>query len=80
MISTSTVVGLLPIMLLTGTGFDVMRRIAAPIVGGMLTTTVLCLLVLPVIYTFVLQHKEKRLEHVGLRVNLNSADGVSYKG
>jgi hypothetical protein len=49
-------------------------------VGGMLTTTVLCLLVLPVIYTFVLQQKEKRLEHAGLPVNLNSADGVPYKG
>jgi hypothetical protein len=49
-------------------------------VGGMLTTTVLCLLVLPVIYTFVLQQKEKRLEHAGLSDNLNSADGVPYKG
>jgi Cu(I)/Ag(I) efflux system membrane protein CusA/SilA len=57
MTATSTMVGLLPIMLLTGTGSDVMRRIAAPMVGGMLTTTVLCLLVLPVIYTFVLQWK-----------------------
>ncbi len=67
-------------MLLTGTGSDVMRRIAAPMVGGMLTTTVLWLLVLPVIYTFVLQQKEKRLEHAELPANLNSTDGVSYKG
>ena len=77
MTATSTVVGLLPIMLLTGTGSDVMRRIAAPMVGGMLTTTVLCLLVLPVIYTFVLQHKEKRLESAGLPVELNSSQGAS---
>ena len=77
MTATSTVVGLLPIMLLTGTGSDVMRRIAAPMVGGMLTTTVLCLLVLPVIYTFVLQHKEKRLESTGLPVELNSSQGAS---
>jgi len=60
MTATSTVVGLLPIMLRTGTGSDVMQRIAAPMVGGMLTTTLLCLLILPVIYTFVLQHNEKR--------------------
>jgi Cu(I)/Ag(I) efflux system membrane protein CusA/SilA len=60
MTATSTMVGLLPIMLLTGTGSDVMRRIAAPMVGGMLTTTVLCLLVLPVIYTYVLQWKAAR--------------------
>jgi len=59
MTATSTMVGLLPIMLLTGTGSDVMRRIAAPMVGGMLTTTMLCLLILPVIYTFVLQWQEK---------------------
>ncbi|MEE8345561.1 MAG: hypothetical protein V3R35_09495 [Woeseiaceae bacterium] len=64
-------------MLLTGTGFDVMRRIAAPMVGGMLTTTVLCLLVLPIIYTFVLQHKEKRFESAGLPVELNSSQGAS---
>jgi Cu(I)/Ag(I) efflux system membrane protein CusA/SilA len=62
MTATSTIVGLLPIMLGSGTGSDVMQRIAAPMVGGMLTTTVLCLLVLPVIYGFVLHWREIRLE------------------
>jgi Cu(I)/Ag(I) efflux system membrane protein CusA/SilA len=47
-------------MLGTGTGSDVMQRIAAPMVGGMLTTTLLCLLVLPVIYGFALHWKESR--------------------
>jgi Cu(I)/Ag(I) efflux system membrane protein CusA/SilA len=60
MTASSTIVGLLPIMLGGGTGSDVMRRIAAPMVGGMLTTTFLCLLVLPVIYTFILQMKAAR--------------------
>jgi Cu(I)/Ag(I) efflux system membrane protein CusA/SilA len=60
MTATSTIVGLLPIMMSTGTGSDVMRRIAAPMVGGMFTTTILCLLILPVIYTYVLQWKEVR--------------------
>jgi Cu(I)/Ag(I) efflux system membrane protein CusA/SilA len=60
MTATSTIVGLLPIMFSTGTGSDVMPRIAAPMVGGMLTTTLLCLLILPVIYTYVLQYKENR--------------------
>ena len=59
MTATSTIVGLLPIMLSSGTGSDVMQRIAAPMVGGMVTTTLLCLLVLPVIYTFVLQWRER---------------------
>ncbi len=61
MTATSTIVGLLPIMLSSGTGSDVMQRIAAPMVGGMLTTTCLCLLVLPVIYALILHWKESRL-------------------
>jgi len=60
MTATSTIVGLLPIMLGSGTGSDVMQRIAAPMVGGMLTTTLLCLLVLPVIYALVLNWREQR--------------------
>jgi Cu(I)/Ag(I) efflux system membrane protein CusA/SilA len=60
MTATSTIAGLLPIMLLTGSGADVMQRIAAPMIGGMLTTTFLSLLVLPVIYSLALQIAEKR--------------------
>ena len=44
------VLGLLPIMLGAGTGSGVMRRIAAPMVGGMISVTVLSLLVIPVVY------------------------------
>jgi Cu(I)/Ag(I) efflux system membrane protein CusA/SilA len=47
---TTTIVGLLPIMWGTGTGSEVMRRIAAPMVGGLVTSTVLTLLIIPVIY------------------------------
>jgi Cu(I)/Ag(I) efflux system membrane protein CusA/SilA len=42
--------GLLPIMWATGTGADVMKRIAAPMIGGMVSSTVLTLLVIPVLY------------------------------
>ena len=45
--------GLLPIMWSTGTGSEVMRRIAAPMVGGMLSSTVLTLAVIPVLYALV---------------------------
>ena len=45
--------GLLPIMWSTGTGSEVMRRIAAPMVGGMVSSTVLTLVVIPVIYALV---------------------------
>lgn len=47
--------GLLPIMWGTGTGSEVMRRIAAPMVGGMVSSTILTLIVIPVIYMLVKQ-------------------------
>ena len=47
------IAGLLPIMWGTGTGSEVMRRIAAPMVGGMLSATVLTLVVIPAIYALV---------------------------
>lgn len=60
MTAVSTMAGLLPIMLSSGTGSDVTHRIAAPMLGGMLTVMLLNLLVLPVIYSFVLQYQEKQ--------------------
>jgi Cu(I)/Ag(I) efflux system membrane protein CusA/SilA len=47
---TAIMAGLLPIMWSHGTGADVMKRIAAPMVGGMVTSTILTLIVIPVIY------------------------------
>jgi len=56
--------GLLPIMWSTGTGSEVMRRIAAPMVGGMVSSTILTLVVIPVIYALV-----KRRELLGPRAS-----------
>jgi Cu(I)/Ag(I) efflux system membrane protein CusA/SilA len=42
--------GLLPILWIHGTGASVMKRIAAPMVGGMVTATLLTLIVIPVLY------------------------------
>jgi len=50
MTATATIVGLLPIMVGSGTGSEVMRRIAAPMVGGMVSAMLLTLLILPAIY------------------------------
>jgi len=58
MTSTATIAGLLPIMWGTGTGSELIQRIAAPVVGGMVTVTILSLIVLPIIYSAVLQLKE----------------------
>jgi Cu(I)/Ag(I) efflux system membrane protein CusA/SilA len=44
--------GLLPIMWSYGTGADVMKRIAAPMIGGMVSSTVLTLVLIPIIYEF----------------------------
>ncbi len=57
----STMVGLLPIMWGHGTGSEVMRRIAAPMVGGMVTSTILTLVVIPVIYELWKGREVKRL-------------------
>jgi Cu(I)/Ag(I) efflux system membrane protein CusA/SilA len=47
---TAIMAGLIPIMWGHGAGSDVMRRIAAPMIGGMVSSTVLTLVVIPVIY------------------------------
>ncbi|WP_426417776.1 efflux RND transporter permease subunit [Aestuariirhabdus sp. LZHN29] len=60
MTAVTVIAGLLPIMWSQGSGSGVMQRIAAPMVGGMISVTVLCLVVLPVIYALVLQFKERR--------------------
>ncbi len=46
----TTLIGLVPIMWATGTGTDVMKRIAAPVIGGILTSFILELVVYPPIY------------------------------
>ena len=48
---TAIMAGLVPILWSQGTGADVMKRIAAPMVGGMITSTVLTLVVIPAIYS-----------------------------
>ncbi len=51
MMTVSVIIaGLLPIMMGSGTGSEVMRRIAAPMVGGMVSATVLTLLVIPAMF------------------------------
>ena len=51
--------GLLPIMWTTGTGADVMKRIAAPMIGGMVSSTILTLIVIPVLY-FIWKRRNMR--------------------
>ena len=64
MTAVSTIAGLIPIALSSGTGSDVTQRIAAPMLGGMVTVMILNLLVLPVIYSVVLQWRERTRHEV----------------
>ncbi|HMW16712.1 MAG TPA: CusA/CzcA family heavy metal efflux RND transporter [Accumulibacter sp.] len=54
------IAGLLPILWGSGTGSEVMSRIAAPMVGGMISSTVLTLAVIPAIYAWVNQWRIER--------------------
>jgi Cu(I)/Ag(I) efflux system membrane protein CusA/SilA len=54
----TTFLGLIPIMLATGTGSDVWKRIAAPMVGGILTSFILELVVYPAVYEIWKWHFE----------------------
>ena len=58
---TAIMAGLLPILWGTGTGAEVMSRIAAPMVGGMISSTVLTLAVIPAIYGLVKGWELKRV-------------------
>lgn len=59
MTAAAIIVGLLPIMYGTGTGSEVMSRIAAPMVGGMVSALILTLLVVPVVYFLWRKHAIK---------------------
>ena len=61
---TAIIAGLLPILFNTGTGSEVMQRIAVPLVGGMLTSAVLTLVVIPAIYVLVKRRHIRGLSHV----------------
>jgi Cu(I)/Ag(I) efflux system membrane protein CusA/SilA len=60
-------VGLIPIMWATGTGSDVWKRIAAPMVGGIFTSFVLELVVYPAIYELWKWHFEMKRAHADPR-------------
>ena len=51
------IAGLLPLFWGTGAGSEVMQRIAAPMIGGMLTAPLLSMLVIPVVYEFLLRRR-----------------------
>jgi Cu(I)/Ag(I) efflux system membrane protein CusA/SilA len=58
-------VGLVPLLWATGSGSDVMKRIAAPMVGGLLSSAFLTLEMIPVVYTYWRYAQLKRAQRTG---------------
>ncbi len=56
---STTLIALLPIMFGHGTGSEVMQRIAAPMIGGLISSTILTLIIVPVLYLMVNRHRVK---------------------
>src|SRR6266536_3272832 len=71
---STMMLGLVPLLWSEGTGADVMKRIAAPMVGGLLTSAFLTLEIIPVVYTYwrLWQLRHNRLPIVGRVVPLVS--------
>ena len=71
------IAGLLPIMWGSGTGSEVMRRIAAPMVGGMITAPLLSMFVLPAAYLLIRRPKSRRETTAKRAVERASSYGVA---
>jgi Cu(I)/Ag(I) efflux system membrane protein CusA/SilA len=50
---TAIIAGLLPILWSHGTGSELMQRIAVPMIGGMISSTILTLVVIPAVYAWI---------------------------
>ncbi len=71
----TSLIGLIPIMWSTGVGSDVMRPVAAPMIGGLITSTIHVLVVTPVLFRLM---KESALKHG--RLQLSSMAGWLKEG
>ncbi|MBU0970480.1 MAG: efflux RND transporter permease subunit, partial [Proteobacteria bacterium] len=61
----TTLIGLLPVMYGSGTGSEIMKRIAAPMVGGLISSTIMTLIIIPVVYSLwkELELKKTTIKH-----------------
>jgi Cu(I)/Ag(I) efflux system membrane protein CusA/SilA len=76
--------GLLPILWSTGTGSEVMQRIAVPMIGGMISSTVLTLIVIPAVYALVKgwglsRRAVSEARHVATGENRTNSNGARYR-
>jgi Cu(I)/Ag(I) efflux system membrane protein CusA/SilA len=71
----TTFTGLLPLMWSTGTGADLMKRIAAPMVGGLFTSFLMELAVYPAVYLLWKWHGEVKHNPLSPTPDVGSEDG-----
>jgi Cu(I)/Ag(I) efflux system membrane protein CusA/SilA len=62
---TTMAAGLLPLLWTEGAGAEIMKRVAAPMIGGLATSAFLTLEVIPVLYTIWRTHQLRRAERTG---------------
>ena len=80
---STTLFGLLPMLWATGTGAEIMRPLAVPIIGGTFTSTLVILLVIPVLYHMVKEWQllPRRPKKVKIkRTKMGTKEGVGSKG
>ena len=70
----ANILGLIPVMWATGTGADVMKRLAAPMVGGVFSAMLLTLLVIPAVYVIWRWRKERSENQIGVPVRTQLQD------
>jgi len=66
---TTMAAGLLPLLWADGAGAEIMRRVAAPMLGGLVTSAFLTLEVLPVLYTLWRCHQLRVAERLGVSID-----------
>ena len=69
--------GLVPILWSTGTGSEVMQRIAVPMIGGMISSTILTLIVIPAVYALIKGFGLPREPDVAVPVEQGEADRIA---
>lgn len=69
MTTCSTIAGLMPIMFLVSTGSEVMQRVAAPMIGGLVSSTILTLIVIPVVFYI---WKNYELNHLSSKTDVDN--------
>ncbi len=74
------IIGLIPVMVGSGTGSEVMRRIAAPMVGGVVSATVLTLVLLPAIFLLKSQRMVRRQRQPAATPDATGALGAEKAG